>query len=161
MSREASSEIRSAVRRLVTDAGGQMIRRQLFRDFEAEEPEPLAGIRAAASLQFEAGQAVARSARYAREDGLSWEQIGEALYPAKPEPGDERKSVRAFNRLAYTYETFRSPSFTWSCPACGKRVTDYGPDSGMHPSEAEEGHAESCTRLAAAVAEFDAYWEDE
>jgi hypothetical protein len=164
MSREASSEIRLAVRRMVTESGGQMIRRrEPGYSLEWEEPEPLAGIRAAAGLQFEAGQAIARAARFAREDGLTWEQIGEALYPGKRGPdGDRPKSVRAFSQLASAYDIgWESPSFSWTCQACGKRVSDYGPDGGTHPSDTEQGHAESCTRLAAAVAEYMAQWEDE
>lgn len=165
MSDEARREIQAAVRRTVTSAGGTMIQRQIFPgrpDLTStfEEPEPLAGIRAAASLQFEAGQAISRAARYAREDGLTWQQIGEALYPAKPDRDDEPKSIRAFNRLAPAVYAFDSPTFGWNCPDCGGRVSDYGPEAG-HPADAERGHADDCKRLAQTVAEWDARWEED
>lgn len=163
----ARQAIRNGVRRLVTESGGQMIRRPMFPgrldlDSTTEEPEPLAGIRAAASLQFEAGRALARAARYAREDGKSWQEIGEVLYLAKPDPFDEEsKAVRAFRRLSVScnHDPFQSPTFTWTCPDCGKHVSDHGPEAG-HPADAERGHTASCTRLAQAVADYDAMWEE-
>ena len=163
---EARAEISNAVRRLVTGAGGTMVRRPMFpgrpdRDSTIEEPEPLAGIRAAASLQFEAGKAIARSARSAREDGLTWQQIGEALYPAEPQPDDEPKSVRAFRRLGLAYDQFQSPTFTWTCPDCLKHISDHGPEAGGHPADVERGHACDCARLAQAVADYDAQWEED
>jgi hypothetical protein len=163
---EASSEIRNAVRRLVVGAGGSMIRRRMFPDrpdldSTVEEPEPLGGIRAAASLQFEAGQALARAARYAREDGTSWEQIGEVLYPAGLRPDEESKAVRAFRQIAPSRDPFQAPSFSWTCGTCGKHVSDHGPESVGHPADAERGHTTGCARLAKAVADYDAQWEEE
>lgn len=163
---DASSEIRNAVRRLVIGAGGSMIRRPMFRDrpewdSTVEEPEPLAGIRAAASLQFEAGQALAQAARYAREDGLTWDQIGGVLYPADPLPDEDSKAIRAFDHFASSYDAFDSPTFSWTCPDCGKHVSDHGPESGDHPADVERGHTTDCARLAQAVAAWDARWEEE
>lgn len=163
---DAPSEIRNAVRRLVTRAGGRMISRPVLRDrpdrdWTIAEPEPLAAIRAAADLEFEAGQAITRAARYAREDGLTWEQIGEALYPADPEPGGDSRAMRAFARLGSAYDSFEAATFTWTCPACHGRVRDYGPETGCHPTEDERGHACDCERLAQAVADYDAQWEED
>ena len=166
MTADARSEAREAVRRLVTESGGGMIRRRMFRDrpsgdWTKDEPEPLAGIRAALSLEYAAREAAANSARYAREDGLSWAEIGEAFFPADPPPDAHSKAHAAFDRLSWAYDRWQAPSFTWTCPACLQLISDHGPETGMHPSEDEEGHAEGCARLAAAVAAWKAHWEDD
>lgn len=164
---EARGEIRAAVRRMVINAGGEMILRPVFRDrpdlgsSAFTEPEPLAGIRAAASLQFEAGQAISSAARDAREDGLSWDQIGQALSPAEPAEDEEPRAVRAFDRLATSYSEWESPTFTWTCPACLKRISDYGPEADGHPTEIERGHSDDCTRIAEAIGVYEAWWEDD
>jgi hypothetical protein len=165
MSMNASGEAFAAVRRLVTSSGGRMVRRPMFRDRHdpertVEEPEPLAGIRAAAALEHEARQVLAGCARYAREDGLSWEQIGEALLAA-PAPGEPSRAVAAFDRLAWSYDQWQAPTFTWTCPSCLRQVLDHGPEAGGHPSETEEGHADGCARLAAAIDAWNAQWEDD
>ena len=43
--------------------------------------------------------------------------------------------------------------FRWVCPDCGEVVSDRGPGE-RSPAEDEQGHAEGCHRLAAAVAEW-------
>jgi hypothetical protein len=151
------TEARNAIARLVKDAGGQMVPRPLMRSEPggptAQEPEPLAGITAAAALEREARRRCLDSIRYAREDGLTWREIGLALsFTADPGP-----AVRAYE--------YANPGpeyagwFTWSCPACGKLIRDHGPETG--PRDAEEGHAEGCTRLAGAVRAWDAQWEED
>jgi len=160
-------EIRAAIRRLVTGAGGSMIRRPLLADRPdgpgTEEPEPLAGIRAAASLQFQADQALRRSVKTAREEGLDWAAVGEVLFPGEPDPEEERsKAVRAFDRFASTYEAWHEPpTFTWTCRTCTKFISDYGPEAGGHPADVQRGHAVGCAQLAEAVAAYDAMWEEE
>jgi hypothetical protein len=166
MSADARGEIRTALHRLVAESGGQMVRRPVFRDrpsadWMRDEPEPLAGIRAAVALEHEARRAIAESARYAREDGISWEQIGETLIPAHPRVEGSSRAEAAFARLSWSYDQWQSPSFNWTCPACLQLIRDYGPGIGGHPSEIEEGHAESCERLAATVAAWNAQREDE
>lgn len=162
---DASSEIRRSVERLVIRAGGQTVKRQVLRDdpgcdFEVEDPEPVAAIRAAASLRFAAGQELSRAARYAREDGRTWQEIGEALFPAEPVPDDDPKSVRAFRELGWAYSDYDSPAFGWTCPDCRKRISDHGPGAG-HPADAERGHAAGCGRLARAVDAYDQQWEED
>lgn len=166
MSPDPRGEARAAVRRLVVAAGGQMTSRPMFRDrpdydWQREEPEPLAGIQAAVTLEHEARQAVAECARYAREDGLTWEQVGEALFPGALPRGAESKAEAAFEHLSWVYDLWQNRLFTWTCPSCLQLVSDHGPASGGDPSEAEEGHADGCGRLAAAVAAWHARWEDE
>jgi hypothetical protein len=117
------------------------------------QPEPLAGIRAACALRHAASRAIADLARYAREDGKTWAEIGAAMEP----PHDE---YAAF--LSVADQMGRGPSFAWTC-SCGHVIVDYGPGAG-HPEEAEQGHREGCTRFAALVAAHEAetaQWEDD
>ena len=43
--------------------------------------------------------------------------------------------------------------FRWTCPAGGDVMSDRRP-GGHSPAEDQQGHAEGCQRLAAAVAEW-------
>ena len=43
--------------------------------------------------------------------------------------------------------------FRWTCPDCGEVVSDRRP-GGRGRAEDEQGHAEGCQRLAAAVTEW-------
>lgn len=136
--------IRNAVRSLAIEAGAQMVERPVLRGepggHTRPEPEPLAGITAASALAAAARGAIRDHARYAREDGLAWSQIGEALGQ-----GDDPEA--AFLRVAA--DLGRGPSFAWTCPACQATVIDRGPEYG--PLDAETGHADGCGRLAEAV----------
>lgn len=116
-------------------------------------PDPAAGIRFALMLRDGAERKVGEYITRARQDGLSWQQVGRALGL----PGaDEWGQTAAGAAFAYAAEPRRSQrfdrlSFAWMCPACREVVVDYGPDAG-HPEDCEPGHAEGCGRLAAAVA---------
>ena len=114
------------------------------------QPEPLAGIRAAMALGHAARRAVSDCARYGREDGLTWTQIGAAMVPAHDE-------YSAF--LAVAADLGRGPSFAWTCPACGQTVIDEGPAD--HPEDAETGHGAGCERFAATVRAWNDQWKDE
>jgi hypothetical protein len=162
----AGSEITAAVRRLVIAAGGQMVNRPVFRDQPhaggmREEPGPLAAVRAAAALEHEAAQAVASYTRRAREDGRTWDEIGESLIPGLRPGGTLPKAVAAFDRLAWSSGPWQAASFNWTCPACRQVIGDHGPEGGGHPAEVEEGHTDDCARLAAAVTEWNRRWGDE
>lgn len=151
-------ETGNAVRRLVRAAGGQFTERPLIRSEpdgrQVEEPEPLAGITGAVAVEREARRLCLESVRYAREDGLAWAQIGEALGFGPQYGGD--------SAAAYRYAVpghAAADYFVWTCPACRKLIRDYGPETGPH--EAEQGHADGCARFAATVAEWDRQWGDE
>ncbi len=114
------------------------------------KPDPLPGIAAAAALRDEATAAIRDCARYAREDGRSWAQIGEAMGCPDPDA--------AFLHVAE--RTGRYPSLAWRCPSCGELVTDYGPALSA-AADPEQGHAEGCERFAEAVRAWDAQWKDD
>lgn len=150
-------ETGNAVRRLVRTTGGQFTDRPLIRSEpdgrKVSEPEPLAGITAAVAVEREARRLALESVRYAREDGMAWAQIGEALGFGPQYGGDAGAAYR------YAVPGHAAADwFTWTCPSCRGLIRDYGPELGPH--EAEEGHAEECGRFAAAVAEWDARWNE-
>src|SRR5689334_3971222 len=105
--------IRNAIRSLAIEAGARMVERPELRGEPRgktrPEPEPLAAITAASALAAAARGAIRDQARYAREDGLAWGQIGEALGQ-----GDDPEA--AFLRVAS--DLGRGPAFAWTCPAC-------------------------------------------
>ena len=149
------SEARASIARLVKDSGGQMVTRPLIRSEPhgrtTREPEPLAGITAARALERAARWYCLESIRYAREDGLSWRETGAAFGPGLTTA-----------EAAYRYASpghDHGDYFLWTCPACGGNIRDYGPEVPLR--EAEQGHAENCSRWAAAVRAWDAEWEDE
>jgi hypothetical protein len=149
-------EARNVIYRIVQEAGGKMIMRSdAFGT--TREPEPLAGIAAATALGHAVTRSVAGFARRAREDGKTWAEIGAALgAEADPETGTTTGAA-AFLVLASDLGS-GSPSFGWSCPACGRTVLDYGPEMG-HPEDQEQGHGGGCTRLAETVRAWRAEWE--
>lgn len=143
-------------------AGARMVTRPAFRDRPEfgtrEEPEPLAALAAARRLQSAAAAEIAASARAAREDGRTWEEIGAA---AGFRPSAERTAAEAgFGMIAGPGQPGRAPAFYWHCPACDRTVSDYGPETG-NPAEAEAGHAGDCPRLAAQAAARDEWQPDD
>jgi hypothetical protein len=151
-------EPRDLIRNAIFALGAGTVKRPVVRGKPRTgmhpHPEPLAGIRAACALRHAASRAIADLARYAREDGRSWAEIGAAMEPVHDE-------YSAFGSVAS--QLGRGYSFAWTCPACGQVVLDYGPESGA-PEDAEQGHGGGCTRFAAAVAAHEAeraQWEDD
>ena len=162
------TEARNAIFRIVKAAGGQMTRRPVFREgtpagevyggWTGDEPEPRAGIRAAVALERESRRQCLASIRNAREDGATWADIAGALeFTAE---GDDTIPGPAASAYEYAcpYQAGTPAWYTWSC-ACGQLIRDYGPE--LDPREGEKGHAEGCARYAAAVAAWDAQWEED
>ena len=87
---------------------------------------------------------------------MSWHEVGEALGVA----GLARARGSSLGEAAWEYAAKRSAhlggqpgEFRRVCRNCGEVVSDRGP-GGRSPAEDEQGHAEGCHRLAAAVAEW-------
>jgi hypothetical protein len=144
---------RNLIRNDITILGAAVVRRPVIHGDPGSgtraEPEPLAGIRAAAALRHAASRAAADCTRYAREDGKTWAEIGEAMGTG-PDPD------AAF--LAVASRLGRGPSFAWTCGSCGQTVLDYGPEAGLHDSE--QGHGDGCERFAAMIEAWDAAWKE-
>lgn len=157
--RSGTDEIRNAIHRMVTSAGGRMVNRDMWPDrpdmsWTQDEPEPLAAIRAAVALRNAAKVALAWSARHAREVGRTWEEIGEAAGFKRDEANGDTPGIAVFYFLAGDGTPGYGPSFAWTCLACRKTVSDHGPEAG-HPADAEEGHATGCGRLADSIRAWD------
>jgi hypothetical protein len=128
--------------------------------------EPLAGLRATQTVQHAAGRVAGDYVKHARVEGIGWREIGEALGLA----GDGERTaydlaVAAYEHMTGEPDLFRERSFHYTCLACEQGISDRGPYE-SHPEDNERGHGEGCTRLAAAVAAWqaqrdaeDAEWE--
>ena len=119
-------------------------------------PEPGAGIRIVLALERVAWVGVRVYIAQAREAGMSWHEVGAALGVAELAPARGSSVAEAAWEYAAgrpAHLSGRPGVFRWPCPDCGEVVTDRGP-IGRSPAEDEQGHAEGCYRLAAAVAEW-------
>jgi hypothetical protein len=164
----ASDAARRALIGLARDRGAEFITWQAYRgsDMAIRDLEPLAGARAARDVELGARHAAREYIRQAREAGHSWDQIGHAL-GVSPDAAAGQAGLTVAE-AAYTYAA-RSPhtdtavrygrSFFWRCRSCDQAISDRGLIAG--PADDEPGHAEDCSRLAAAIAERDAGWEAE
>ncbi len=86
---------------------------------------------------------------------MSWHEVGGALGVAELAPARGSSVAEAAWEYAAGPPAHRSGQpgeFRWVCPGCGEVVSDRG--LGRSPAEDEQGHAEGCHRLAAAVAEW-------
>lgn len=155
---------RRAVLGIAGDLGGQIEARPVFRDepalgLGAADAEPLSGLAAAAQLKFALRRLTAEYARLAREEGRSWREIGVSLgLKQMADMGMDAADV-AYEHLAGAPSPWR-PAFVWVCPTCRSTVLDHGPHAG-HPADCEDGHADDCLRLAAAVTAWHAAWNDD
>jgi hypothetical protein len=163
---EGRRAIDTAVLRMARAAGAEIHKRHPFgpdSGLTVDYADPAAGIRFAAVLRDCARQEIREYIKYARQEGLTWEQVGEALNlgPVAEERGAWIAEV-AFDYAANAERArlFETLMFAWTCPACGGTVLDRGPGAG-HPEDDEPGQMAGCRRLAAAVAEYDARWADE
>jgi hypothetical protein len=151
-----------AVLGIVRESGGQVVHRSVFGDrpdlnLRVTGAEPMAGLRAATALKMATRRLLLDYIRYAREDDYSWQDIGVGLgYSDDPDTGVSA-ALEAYNFAAGTMSAWRS--FAWTCQHCHATIIDRGPEAG-HPTDCEDGHAHGCTRLAAAVATWNASWDD-
>jgi hypothetical protein len=119
---------------------------------------PAAALRVARQVELAARAEVGRQIRRAREDGLSWHEVG-ALLDFAPLAADSKTSVAQY-AFGYTVGPhpaapwYDPPVFTWTCPACGRMISDRGPV--LMPAADKAGHADGCERLAAVQAEWQA-----
>jgi hypothetical protein len=160
----ARQHARVAILSTVREIGGQTVTGPVFRDrpdldMTLTEPEPVAGLQATAVVGHALRRITCEYVRRAREDGHSWPDIGAAL-GLEPSLEDGLSTAEAaFDQVAGE-PGFGTHSFAWTCPACQSTVIDHGPEAG-HPQDCEEGHADGCPRLAAAITAWDASWNTE
>jgi hypothetical protein len=166
--RTATTAAWRAIIGLARDRGAELVTRPEFRgsDRTTRDLDPLTGARAARDIELGVRHTARDYIRQAREAGHSWDQIGHTLGLTPDAAADQAGATVA--EAAYTYAA-DSPhtdtaqrygrSFVWRCRSCDQAIGDRGPVAG--PADDELGHADTCARLAAAVAEWDASWEAE
>lgn len=122
--------------------------------------DPAAGIRLAQLIEQAARAKVLEYIKRTRQAGAGWQQIGEVLHLTAPD-GSAYLGDVAFDFAvdAEHSRPFDDLAFPWTCPECGGLIMDRGP-AGGHPEDDEPGHADTCPRLAAAVADYSAHWAD-
>lgn len=164
----ARGEAHRAAIRLARERGAGLITRPAWPGAKTgvQDLQPLDGARSARDIELGARFAARRYIRDAREAGHTWQQIGQALgLVPGADPGQAGDTIA---EAAYTYAAGNpgteharryGRSFIWHCTSCDKTISDHGLIAG--PADDEHGHAQGCTRLAAAVAEWDASWEAE
>src|SRR5437667_4748344 len=108
LAQEAGTAVSAAVLRLAYMTGAQIVQAPLWpgASFTEEQPEPGAGIRIALALERAARAGVRACIQRAREAGLSWEQVGEALGLA----GTARARGSSIGEAAFEYAADR-PAF--------------------------------------------------
>jgi hypothetical protein len=164
--RAARDTARRDTIQLARETGAAMVTRPLFRgenEPTVRDVEPLAGARAARDLELAAKGTARDYIRQAREAGHGWDQIGQALGVSPGADADQTGMTVA--EAAYTYAAgrpdtespWRPRSFTWTCRSCDQAIGDRGLVAG--PADDEVGHADDCSRLAAAVAAWNAEWD--
>ena len=137
----------SAIEAVVTGAGGQCVQRRLFRtetdSVTVRDVTPADGMIAALALENAARGAGRGYARMAREDGMTWAEIG-MLLGLDVGTGDEATAAQtAFTYAAGSRAAADGPRMVaWQCLACRAVISDRGPGD-------ERGHAEDCWRLLA------------
>jgi hypothetical protein len=115
-------------------------------------------LRVARQVELAARREVGMHIRRAREDGLSWHEIGGLLgFGPLAAEADVSVASYAFDCTIGPRSTgpwYDSPVFMWTCSACGELVRDRGPV--LMPAADEKGHADGCGRLVAAMADWQA-----
>ena len=163
---EGRQAVNAAILRMARSAGAEITERPPWPGAVAStiyDVPPATGIQFASMLRDAARHKIHDYIRRARQDGLTWRQIGQALHLER----DAEDRGVPLDDAAFGYaagaehaQPFETLSFGWTCPACGGIVIDYGPEAG-HPEDSEHGHAPGCERQAAAVTAWDARWADE
>jgi hypothetical protein len=156
LAQEAGTAVSAAVLRLAYMTGTPIVHAPPWpgASFTEEQPEPDARIRIALAQERAARAGVRVFIARAREAGMSWHEVGEALGVT----GLARARGSSLSAAAWEYAADRSAfrtahlgTFAWTCPDCGETVRDRGP-SDRNLAGDELGHSEGCQRLAAAVA---------
>ncbi len=162
---EGRRAVDAAILRMARAAGVPVYERPIAPGYTSTtcDTGPVAGIGFALMLQDAARHRIHDYVKRARQDGVAWRQIGQALRlgpVAEERGGDLAEAAFDYAAGAERARPFDRLSFAWTCPSCRGLVIDYGP-SGGHPVDCESGHAEGCERLAAAVAAYEAQWAGE
>jgi len=143
-----------AVIRLTEAEGAQIWERSVWlsTSITRRYAKPLADVRATQVRPETTARVNREHAERARGDGITWEQIGEALGLDQGQGGMSGYDlgVAAFERFTAGADLRYPVSFQFGCASCGEYITDRGPFE-SHPVDNEQGHAEGCVRMAADI----------
>ena len=153
---------------LARDLGAATTSRPAYYGSPVSRPdvEPIAGLRAARHMELASHRVAREYIRAAREAGYSWQDIGHEL-EEELHAGNMTAHINDnIADTAYSYAVGPDPetaryygqSFTWTCPSCTSIIRDHGLANG--PADDEEGHAEHCVRLTAAIEARNAEWDE-
>jgi hypothetical protein len=150
--RVARREVEALLLRLLADDPAGSVEETPYRDAPYREwvPAPLAGVAVALLVERVAHRLAREHAVRARADGHDWLQIATAggLEP-KAEPHE--RAAAAFSLAAGPpVRLWDEQIVRWTCPTCGQRIRDTGPDAGR--GDDETGHAPTCQRRLAQLA---------
>jgi hypothetical protein len=107
-----------------------------------EYPDPVTGLLICRQLEQMAGQWAHNYMGDLREDGASWQQIGEIIGWKDDAAASAFAAATASPWLDSETGRWRDGgTFGWRCPACARRFVDHSSSPG-----AERGHAEDCPR---------------
>jgi hypothetical protein len=162
--RTARTEAHRAILGLASRTGAHVVARPRYPGAATTDRDidPLAGMRASRRIELGARSAARDYIRAAREDGMSWHQIGEVLrLPPGPNLDQAGATAEAAHTCAFATHAPNVPplyacSFIWTCQSCDRTISDREPVNG--PAESERGHAAECLRLAATIAGQNAEW---
>lgn len=151
---DARLRVTRAMLAIVEESGGE-VRKVDGRFGPVRRPEPRIGLQVARALEVAAKATLREMVVAAREEGLSWREVGEAFgikVGGDTEGLPDSKGPAAFDIVtgggssdwARTY----GRSIHWTCPSCRGSITDRGPELG-YPIEMEQGHRDGCSRFAA------------
>jgi hypothetical protein len=139
--RHAGTPRYDAVRQAVLD----IARREFGAVITGPVAAPLDGLRAAFAAEMTAQFLVRGYIEFARQAGLDWQAIGEAIGYHGPPAADQ----------AYKYAATGPGKLpAWWCPACHQRIEDLGP--ALSPADGEAGHSPGCPGLTAAASAWQA-----
>jgi hypothetical protein len=157
---------RLAAMDLARREGTRLTSRPAFPGSQVNVPNlpPLDGARAARQVELGARYAVRGYIRQAREDGASWDEIGQALGLSPGADPDQAGTTVA--EAAYTYAAGNPDrdvsrrygrEFPWTCGTLQAGRQERGADLG--PADDEHGDSESCHRLAETITAWHGQWE--
>jgi hypothetical protein len=107
-------------------------------------PDPVTGLLIVRQIEHQAGPWARNYMRDLREDGQSWQRIGETIGWEHNAAACAFAAATASPWLDTETRQWRDDqTFEWHCSACGKQVVDHGPGA-----DAERGHAAECSRHA-------------
>jgi hypothetical protein len=138
---EAMKAIPAVVELTCSRLGAPMVRRDRGAG-PMEYPEPATGLLITRALQHVAAQWARNYMRDLREEGGSWQQIGEVTGWTDDPAGRAFAEATAEPWLDSETGQWRDDgTFGWRCPECGLPITDYGPETSD-----QRGHSAGCPR---------------